>query len=337
MRHVLSILGILQSLALLTALLCTGTLLATAVWCIQIDVALDRAIHCVALERGELHHVRVPWPPAANARSSERVVIPPLAVTIEPIVARTNGASPIGSSAPSQTDFASLLSLPSRLPLWVIGAATWAVVIGVFVARLWIASRRCPRCYRRISPGEVACDACHPLRFNRAARRARILKAATLAFAVYATVYALNGCYFMNAMISTSSGVTRVDCYHGWLTILPDFNPRVSGNAPFSATFDRCTGNGRPLPWYLDFRWPAIRTINGRNIIYGDLWLPFAAVAAPLAVLWRLRWRKRRALCRTCDYDLTGNVTGICPECGAQTARTASPAIAANPNPTPPP
>ena len=30
------------------------------------------------------------------------------------------------------------------------------------------------------------------------------------------------------------------------------------------------------------------------------------------------RWRRRRkGLCVKCGYDLTGNVTGTCPECGA--------------------
>lgn len=31
------------------------------------------------------------------------------------------------------------------------------------------------------------------------------------------------------------------------------------------------------------------------------------------------RWRRRRAsACLRCGYDLTGNVTGICPECGSK-------------------
>ncbi len=35
------------------------------------------------------------------------------------------------------------------------------------------------------------------------------------------------------------------------------------------------------------------------------------------------RWRRRRqGRCQKCGYDLAGNVTGVCPECG--TARTAS-------------
>jgi hypothetical protein len=31
------------------------------------------------------------------------------------------------------------------------------------------------------------------------------------------------------------------------------------------------------------------------------------------------RWRRcRRGLCVKCDYDLTGNVSGVCPECGTK-------------------
>ncbi len=42
----------------------------------------------------------------------------------------------------------------------------------------------------------------------------------------------------------------------------------------------------------------------------------FLLVAAPTAAFW---WRDRpypEGRCRTCGYDLTGNVTGVCPECG---------------------
>ena len=52
-------------------------------------------------------------------------------------------------------------------------------------------------------------------------------------------------------------------------------------------------------------------------------WLPFivfgtyptiAFVRGPLR-----RWRRRReGLCLKCAYDLTGNVSGVCPECGVE-------------------
>ncbi len=43
----------------------------------------------------------------------------------------------------------------------------------------------------------------------------------------------------------------------------------------------------------------------------------FAAVAVPTGALW---WLDRRRFpaghCQTCGYNLTGNVSGRCPECG---------------------
>lgn len=49
--------------------------------------------------------------------------------------------------------------------------------------------------------------------------------------------------------------------------------------------------------------------------------LIFGAVAVPTALLW---WRDRpfpSGHCRQCGYDLTGNVSGRCPECGTPLKR----------------
>ena len=50
------------------------------------------------------------------------------------------------------------------------------------------------------------------------------------------------------------------------------------------------------------------------------LWMPFLLCAIPTVLLW---WLDRRRIpsgyCQTCGYDLTGNVSGICPECGEKT------------------
>lgn len=47
------------------------------------------------------------------------------------------------------------------------------------------------------------------------------------------------------------------------------------------------------------------------------LWLPFLFFALPTSLL---HWRDRRCIppgcCLSCGYNLTGNVRGICPECG---------------------
>ena len=48
----------------------------------------------------------------------------------------------------------------------------------------------------------------------------------------------------------------------------------------------------------------------------------FALIFAILPTIWLFKWNERRKLgpnaCPSCAYDLTGNTTGHCPECGAQ-------------------
>lgn len=39
-------------------------------------------------------------------------------------------------------------------------------------------------------------------------------------------------------------------------------------------------------------------------------------VASPLAIRAKRRARAKRGECPACGYDLTGNTTGVCPECG---------------------
>ena len=64
-------------------------------------------------------------------------------------------------------------------------------------------------------------------------------------------------------------------------------------------------------------RWlPEIYSDPLSTVIVVPLWIP--GVVA-LGSFWFLRWRRRRARpghCPTCEYDLTGNVSGVCPECG---------------------
>jgi hypothetical protein len=52
------------------------------------------------------------------------------------------------------------------------------------------------------------------------------------------------------------------------------------------------------------------------------LWLPFLLLLVPTVLLWQRDRRTRRpGHCRRCDYDLTGNTTGRCPECGLEIAK----------------
>jgi hypothetical protein len=56
------------------------------------------------------------------------------------------------------------------------------------------------------------------------------------------------------------------------------------------------------------------------------MWVPltlFAAYPTLACIGWALRGyrRRRRGLCVKCGYNLTGNVSGVCPECGAEVKR----------------
>ena len=51
------------------------------------------------------------------------------------------------------------------------------------------------------------------------------------------------------------------------------------------------------------------------------MWMPVVLFAMALwicrrSVYWRRRRRKKLGQCLNCCYDLTGNESGVCPECG---------------------
>lgn len=56
----------------------------------------------------------------------------------------------------------------------------------------------------------------------------------------------------------------------------------------------------------------------GYRATHLPLWIPLVVIGVPAGLLWWRGYRRpRRGHCPRCGYDLTGNVSGRCPECGA--------------------
>lgn len=54
-------------------------------------------------------------------------------------------------------------------------------------------------------------------------------------------------------------------------------------------------------------------------IVAVPLWVPLLVFFLPTLYLWRKERRPLPGHCRKCGYDLTGNESGVCPECGQTT------------------
>ena len=51
------------------------------------------------------------------------------------------------------------------------------------------------------------------------------------------------------------------------------------------------------------------------------IWVLVVLFATPTLWLWRRDRRRQPGLCVKCGYDLRGNASGVCPECGSEALR----------------
>jgi hypothetical protein len=80
-------------------------------------------------------------------------------------------------------------------------------------------------------------------------------------------------------------------------------------------------------PWFVHYKsWDEpFLNLSGTEIQIAD-WFIVVALAI-LPAIWFFNWRKKKkpgpGVCGKCSYDLTGNETGTCPECGTVLADSA--------------
>lgn len=134
---------------------------------------------------------------------------------------------------------------------------------------------------------------------------------------------------------------------NGMLTsvvLIPPGDPSLHRHQYWDVPLSRALGLGRlldELSWssspavYIGLSRPEFsRTVWRNGVSYRmslPLWLMLIAVALPTWFLWR---RDRRRIppghCQRCGYNLTGNTTGVCPECGQRLRTRPGPASQAH-------
>jgi hypothetical protein len=92
------------------------------------------------------------------------------------------------------------------------------------------------------------------------------------------------------------------------------------GKYPAPAKFWWASARGE-TPFWSMFRLPYVREFDwtiGSYYLEVPLWLVVSGASAAASVMWLFRRIVPSGHCNQCGYDLTGNVSGTCPECGLQ-------------------
>lgn len=140
---------------------------------------------------------------------------------------------------------------------------------------------------------------------SRRARVRRALKwAGVLLCAVILVAWLISVRYWVHWVAEDHSGEYMLAS--GKLTYIPSSPPSL-GFRGFMYIRRRPAEKGTP--------WWTTRVTRTHFLI--PLAWPFLIIVAPTALLfWRDRHRIPPGHCQSCGYDLTGNESGVCPECG---------------------
>ncbi len=99
-----------------------------------------------------------------------------------------------------------------------------------------------------------------------------------------------------------------------WVEIVDDCLRNI--RKPYAGELARFAGDDGILGFY----WFHDNTNQRKIVLRTPLWAPAVLLTAPFVLLARAQWtarrRRKEGCCLKCGYNLTGNVSGICPECG---------------------
>ena len=136
------------------------------------------------------------------------------------------------------------------------------------------------------------------------------------------------GLYLFTDNLERCVGLARGAVFVGWLdskhnpstcliTVRYEYRPRAQY---------LLIGHGRGLSWgvypkihfsVLPNRLPKSPfTVIVHDCLAMPMWIVLASILVPTIVLWRQNRHIPHSHCQNCGYNLTGNVSGRCPECG---------------------
>ena len=123
----------------------------------------------------------------------------------------------------------------------------------------------------------------------------------------------------------TNTEMTTVGIDRGVLVLFRMHHPNFPFGSPpwpgqLTSASTSLSGEAAPS-WHCRFNLERrLGPAGGMNTsLVVPVWAPLFAVTVPTVVLWYLERRRAPGSCRRCGYNLTGNTSGICPECGAST------------------
>jgi hypothetical protein len=117
-------------------------------------------------------------------------------------------------------------------------------------------------------------------------------------------------------------GIRKGECFVYWRNgFLPP------GSQPGWTVTNR-RGHEWPPGWFPRIERGLTATLFGpKTRIIVPVWVPVVLIGTVTAFLWYVdRRRTHLGHCQHCGYDLTGNVSGRCPECGTAIEREGKPA-----------
>jgi hypothetical protein len=80
----------------------------------------------------------------------------------------------------------------------------------------------------------------------------------------------------------------------------------------------------RRIPFAPDWTWDVNIVDLKAWVIILPFWMILGVAAGVTVLFWLRPWhRPLPGHCRGCGYDLTGNTSGVCPECGREKVRSA--------------